>query len=44
VLDFNAVLEQRVADALARHGVDHRAFRAQFDVRQYNDLRHSYSV
>jgi hypothetical protein len=44
VLDFDAVLEQGVADTLARHGVDHRAFRTQLDVRQYNDLRHRFSV
>jgi hypothetical protein len=44
VLDFDAVFEQIVADALARHGVDDRAVWTQFDVRQHNDLRHTNSV
>ncbi len=44
MLDFDAVIEQVVANALAGHGVDHRAFRAQFDVGQHNDLRHTFSV
>jgi hypothetical protein len=44
VLDFNAVFQQIVADALARHSIDHRAFRTQFDMGQHNDLRHTISV
>jgi hypothetical protein len=40
MLDFDTVFEQRIADALARLGLQHCALRAQFDVRQNNDLRH----
>jgi hypothetical protein len=43
MLDLDTVFEQAVADALAWNGIDHRALRAQLDVRQHNDLRHTFS-
>src|SRR5512135_2639792 len=42
VFDLDAVGEQGVADGFAWFGVDHGALWAEFDVGQYDELRHGF--